>query len=118
MYQITSGGHDGWFSDDYFDLFLWRSRGRIDRFQLSYDKSGDERILTWSASGGYSHDKVDNSRVGGYPATPILLSDGVFEFRAVARAFRERSAEIDGDVAAFVLEKVLQYGSIDPSQGQ
>ena len=114
--QIPSEGHRRWFSDDYFDLIVWydgmqSDRSHITGFQLCYNKGGYERALTWKRSGRFSHDAVDDgeSGFGGLDQTPILVADGQFSSRSVADRFREASANIDGDLSDFVLEKLEAY---------
>jgi hypothetical protein len=119
LYEITHQRDGRWFSDEYFDLFVWEAGRRIERFQLCYDLDRQERVVSWSEEGGYSHCKVDNGPgAGAYPATPILLADGVFDFTTVARRFSERSVEIDQEIAAFIYQALLAYGTLGPSKLQ
>jgi hypothetical protein len=102
-----------WFSDDYFDLVIWYDdRSEIEGFQLCYDIGGNERALTWRASGEYAHDSIDDGETPfRMKQTPILVEDGIFEWERIAEDFRQRSAEIDQAIAAFVLNKMMRYGS-------
>jgi hypothetical protein len=118
--QIRGEGHRRWFSDDYFDLIVWydsqrHGRSHITGFQLCYDRGGYERALTWMRDRGYSHEKVDTGEhmgsggSGGMKATPILVTDGVFDSRDVAEKFREAAKGMDPDIADLVLDKLAGY---------
>ena len=69
-----------WFSDDCFDLIVWIGQGScISGFQLCYDKENAERVFTWTASNGFSHERVDaGGDIPGKDKTPILKPDGLF----------------------------------------
>ena len=117
--EVKSGGRTKeernrrWFSDDYFDLVIWyNDSGNIEGFQLCYDVGNNERALTWKATCGYTHDTVDSGEMPfRMKQTPILAEDGRFEWEKIAGDFRQRSAEIDHAIAAFVLNKMMRYGS-------
>jgi len=82
-----------WFSSDYFDLIVWHSEeGEPIGFQLCYDKGRGERALTWKASVGYSHNRIDDgeNHTGRYKATPILIADGAFDRNFIAKRFQKR----------------------------
>ncbi len=110
-WPLGPGAYRRWFQNEYFDLFVWERKGEIERFQLAYDKGGNgERMVTWSAAGGFSHSAVDNSPgAGRYPGTPILVADGVLDFRAVAQRFRQSSADIDSRIADAVYDRLIRY---------
>jgi hypothetical protein len=97
-----------WFADDYFDLMVWvGKRGEFIGFQLCYDKSGDEHALTWHQKTGFTHHRVDSGELQRpYKATPILVADGVVDFARLIHHFKERSREMDQQVARFVLGKI------------
>jgi len=101
------------FHDDYFDLYVWIAHdGAIGGFQLCYDRDGMERALTWREKFGYSHEKVDPGEETGrhYKMKPVLLDDGIFDYRAIAGRFIEAAARIDSAIAGFVYKKILEYG--------
>ncbi|RKX76524.1 MAG: hypothetical protein DRP87_11705 [Spirochaetes bacterium] len=99
-----------WFTDDFFDLFVWYDkRGKISAFQLSYDKVSGERVITWRRRGGYMHAGVDGGEeLATSHMTPILVSDGVFDSRAVAEKFRRASGNLDDKMVDFIYKKILQ----------
>ena len=109
--QIEGEGRRRWFADEYFDLIIWYDdRDKVLGFQLCYDVSNNERALTWKRGNNYLHEKVD---AGETPyqmkETPITVADGAFDKRAVAERFRNESAEIDGEIASFVYERIVNY---------
>ena len=118
--QIEGEPKRRWFSDQFFDLIVWfDEEDEIIGFQLCYDVSGDERALTWKEDSVYTHDRVDQGEArpdtpGMRKATPVLVKDGLFEYKKIAAQFKGKSREIDETVAVFVYEKILQY----PSQRQ
>ena len=101
-----------WFGDSYFYLFVWSDKqGVIDRFQLCYDKSHNEHAITWKRPSSYYHQQVDDgeNRPGKSKSTPILLADGMFDFRTIAERFSKESRNIDPEIGRFVHQKILEY---------
>ncbi|MBW1807423.1 MAG: hypothetical protein JRJ19_07215 [Deltaproteobacteria bacterium] len=104
-----------WFTDDYFDLFVWfDDADEIIQFQLAYKKNtADEKTLIWKAESGYDHFGIDDGEnAGRIKAAPILVADGIFDCRKVADRFSERSGSIDQGVATFVEQKLLAYSDL------
>lgn len=99
-----------WFFDDEMDLLVWLDGDRIHGFQLCYDKTGDQRALTWFSDRGFTHNRVDerDDKIGIFRGTALLVSDGVLDSERVAARFKALSADIDADISAFVYEKILQ----------
>jgi len=110
--QPEGDARQRWFTDDFFDLFVWQRGEAIVRFQLTYAKGADEHSLIWELDAGYRHDRVDDGegRAGKHKASPILQADGLLDGQAVAERFERASENIDAQVAAFVLEKIRGYG--------
>ena len=112
--QIPGESRRRWFTDSDMDLTVWLdNRGRINGFQLCYDKSRLERALTWTLTSGFTHQRVDDGegRPGRYKGTPILIADGAFDPSTVSRQFTEQSTDIDNSVSSFVHQKLMEYGS-------
>ncbi len=110
--QIQGEGYRRWFSDKFFDLIIWyNDYGEIEGFQLCYDKSENERAVTWHKDSGFAHTGVDDGedKIRLYKMTPILVSDGVFDNEKIAKKFREESTEIDSNISAFVFGKLIMY---------
>jgi hypothetical protein len=97
-----------WFSDEYFDLIVWTDESNaITSFQLCYDKEERPRALTWQANGYLHHGISDGEDHLGKPkSTPILVPDGDFDKGPIIDAFVTAAASIDGQVSAFVIEKM------------
>jgi len=109
--QIETEGPRRWFSDSYFDLILWyEENGDIEGFQLCYDKTEDERALTWRKEGGYSHERIDDGETPGrMKMTPVLVPDGAFNVNTIARRFKEEARELDPKLSEFVYQKLLLF---------
>jgi len=100
-----------WYQDDYFDLFLWlMPHGKVSAFQLAYERTRDERVLSWSQMRGLSHSRVDSGENGPFDSgTPLLIADGFCPIRVVCREFERRSATLDRTLRTFLIDK-LRYG--------
>ena len=101
-----------WFTNSYFDLIIWLDANtNIIEFQLCYDKSGDERVLTWRQNDTYSHDHVDQGedKPGRRKATPVFLPDGIFDHKSIAKTFLQFSEEIDPKISSMVFEKISNF---------
>ena len=109
--QIDGEPKRRWFSSDYFDLIVWFDNDHITGFQLCYEMQRPQKALTWKEISGYSHDNIDDgeSRTGKYKATPILVANGLFDKNRIARTIQEESSKIDGEIADFVYNKILDY---------
>lgn len=100
-----------WFADEYFDLVVWQDASKeIVEFELSYDKSKNQRAIRWGKPVGYAHYRVDDGDwPGKHKASPVLLPDGYFDFGKIARLFARESKTIEKKIAKFVYEKILQF---------
>jgi len=110
--QMPGKSFRRWFSSNFFDLIVWYDEEKnINGFQLCYDIGRNERALTWQRDSGYSHNKIDDGegRTYRYKMTPILITDGVFEYKEVATKFKEESNKIDAELAVFVYGKLLRF---------
>jgi hypothetical protein len=109
--QREEEGYRRWFTDDYWDLFIWYDEaGRIVAFQLCYGKPDDEHALTWQEGKGYRHTKVsDGESTAVSHMTPILVRDGLFEKEAVASSFTRDGVRIDREVMEFVSQKLHDF---------
>ena len=102
-----------WFFDSEVDLTVWvdDDNGLIG-FQLTYDRPLTPHALTWFDGKGFSHNTVDDGEMPGTMArkgTPILLPDGVFDIERVSQIFKNKSKEIDTEIAQFVYDKIRSY---------
>jgi hypothetical protein len=111
--QIVGEPRRRWFTDRYFDLYVWVGEDKdIEGFQLCYDKDMNQRALTWNRPSNYKHNRVyDGEENPLQPKrTPVLVADGVFDCLSVAECFRRESMSIDPDINKFVYEKLVGYG--------
>jgi hypothetical protein len=108
--QIRDEPHRRWFADEQFDLVIWDEENDIVGFQLCYDKSRDERAITWKLESGFSHNAVDGGedRAGRYKGTPILTADGSFDAERVAAVFLGHSGALDAKSSDFIYLKLLE----------
>ncbi len=109
--QIEGEPKRRWFTNTYFDLMVWFEKNdSITGFQLSYDKPGYERALTWDTKTGYSHDGIDQGEDKiGRKKTPIIVKDGIFEHVRITEKFRESCKEIENRISEFVIERIIRY---------
>jgi hypothetical protein len=115
--QVPGEPKRRWFSDETLDLIVWLDeRQEILGFQLCYDKTGNQRALTWRRDGGYSHQRVDDGewRPGKYKQSPILLADGRCDMTALAAEFSRRAQSIEPAIVAFVQARLGQAGPAEP----
>jgi hypothetical protein len=103
-----------WFCDGYFDLFVWEEPGgRVVGFQLCYDTSARERVLSWRDSTGYAHHRIDSGDQSLFKnRSPIMVADGALPLPAVLEKFGTRAARIDPRVRDFIRERLLEYGAV------
>ena len=107
--QEENGPFCRWFADRDFDLFVWYNPDNsFFGFQLCYQKSKDEKALTWKSTTGFAHERVDLGSKERANVTPLLVTDSVFPKEKVARMFLERSQEIDSIISDFVYNKILE----------
>jgi hypothetical protein len=117
MKEITTRQIEGepkrkWFSSRYFDLILYFDEHlEIIGIQLCYDKFRNERAFTWKKAHGFGHNLIDDGegRPGKYKASPLLLSDGVFDKETIAAIFIEESSNMDPGMSDFVHKKIMGY---------
>jgi hypothetical protein len=109
--QIEGEGRRRWFSDNYFDLIVWHDEsGELTGFQLCYDKTRDERALTWRRNEGYNHERVDDGEVPGRAKmSPVLVPDGAFARSEIAERFQAESEQIDPQIRALVYGRLKEF---------
>ncbi|MBT8489758.1 MAG: hypothetical protein KJN62_01790, partial [Deltaproteobacteria bacterium] len=80
-------------------------------FQLSYDRSYNQRALTWHTESGFTHDHIDDGegKPGKMKATPILLPDSHFNYKEIGGRFKKHGSHIEGRISTFVYKKIMQY---------
>ncbi|RKZ42985.1 MAG: hypothetical protein DRQ49_00070 [Gammaproteobacteria bacterium] len=101
-----------WFQDDYFDLFIWQNNpGQIISFQLCYDRSGNERVISWDHKRGFGHHRVDDGEASPHKnMTPIFVKDEAFSsYDEVLSKFTQSSKQISQDICSFIVQKLEEY---------
>ena len=100
-----------WFSSSSMDLFIWLNDDEeIVSYQLTYNKPNDEKALTWSKEHGFSHLGVDDgARPGKYPASPLLVEDGVFDPSKLVTMLIENSAELEPSIKNFIVSGIEEH---------
>lgn len=111
--QIKGDGYRRWFSDDYFDLYVWYEDEDLKNllgFQLCYNKLKNEHAITWTKKAGFKHETVDDGESNASAnKTPVLVSDGAFDSRTVSERFCSASGDIDKHVAHLVYKTLKKY---------
>lgn len=100
-----------WFQDSYFDLFVWQDeQERIVSFQLCYDRSGQERVISWDRERGFGHHRVDDGEASPHKnMSPVFVSDGVFSAQEVLPKFAQAGQQINPNINAFIMQKLTEY---------
>ena len=100
-----------WFTDSSMDLFVWfDDDGEIISYHLTYDKSSEEKALTWSDEQGFLHFSVDDgARPGKHPASPLLVNDGVFKPTKVIAMLKENSDVLESSIMDFVVSGIEEH---------
>lgn len=101
-----------WFTDPDMDLFIWFKDLVPVRFQLSYNKLGDEHAINWHSENGFSHNRIDSGESFDplkYKMSPILLADDDFDAFTTARNFLMASENIEESLADFIYARLLEY---------
>jgi hypothetical protein len=107
--------HDGeplrrWFTDEYWDLFVWEADGDVVAFQLSYGKPDSERTVSWRRGGDATHFAVDDGESHpGSHRSPILVPDGDLNVRAVLSRFKRDSSAVDSHIRKRVVIELVRY---------
>ncbi|NKC15782.1 MAG: hypothetical protein GKR94_27360 [Gammaproteobacteria bacterium] len=99
-----------WFTCATADLFIWHHEGSIKKFELCYGKPRAERSLTWTATGGFIHSRIDDGEINpSRNQTPIAVPELSVDRAAVAIRVEPLMALIDPCTYRFVM-RVLRLG--------
>ena len=113
--QVPGEGFRRWFTDPDHDLVVWypeQGSRRIDGFQFSYDKQGDEHALTWTRERGFEHHQIDAGDVPfSSKMSPVLVADGLPDVKRLSERFREISTNVDARIVSFVQQKLESEGA-------
>ena len=96
-----------WFTSAYFDLFVrYGPDHQIDSYELCYNKTIDEKVVSFSGSSGISHHTVDDGEQDPLrpKRAPIYLPDDRCDHRLLCTRFIQESKAIDQQVVNFVVD--------------
>lgn len=105
--QIANEPARRWFTSPDMDLVVWLDQsGQPAGFQLCYDKSQQEKALTWRGDGSLSHAVVDAGEPHDmkYKASPVLLRGSAADLAAIADGFRKEAGVLPPVITSFVLQ--------------
>lgn len=115
MKQEPGGGKRRWFEDDGMDLVVWHDEaGAVDGFQILYGRGDGEHALTWRATGGFSHNRVDQGDHLMTKLSPILVPDGVVPWARITTEFAARSGKLEPALRELVQGKLKENKSHGP----
>jgi hypothetical protein len=99
------------FERDGVDLYVWYEHkgGSITGFQLVYFLGDDQKALTWTRSGGYSHNTVDGWDSARFNKTPLLVMDGAFARDRILGELEADLLALEPAVGQLVVEKIRQF---------
>lgn len=97
------------YEDDFLELSLFRSSNLFIGFQLSYDRLGRHRILTWCPHNGYHHYEVtfpgENSNVKG----EVLLECHAFPKDLLLNYFDETSLSLPPTLRQDIRNRIKNF---------
>ena len=109
--QNAGEDHRRIFQDEFFDLYIWtNSLNEFSGFQLCYQKSKSEKVLSRFNSSGFLHSGIDQGEDSSNAnRSPLLVADGIFPFLEIASLFEKKSKNIDKNIFIFVKQKIEEY---------
>ena len=112
--QIPGEDFKVWFTDDYWDLFIWIDRKKtISSFQLGYGKPAEEKIIKWTRGGSlYAMTVSSGEETLSANRTPILVMDTSFDKELVIAKFREDSRRVTRQIADFIIARLSAYSEV------
>lgn len=111
--QVAGEPRKRWFSSPDCDLVVWfGDDGGPVGFHLSYDKTGHERALVWTAPDKLVHTGIDSGEIHAlrYKQSPIHAADGTFDPVAVGALFRRQADRLPPDLAELVSARIARWG--------
>ncbi|WP_157237552.1 hypothetical protein [Beggiatoa alba] len=113
--QDTVDKRKRWFEDTYFDLFVWQdiNTGEMTSFQLCYDRTGTERVISWERHRGFEHQRIDDGETSPHKnMTPVFTGISLSLPAALLSRFHLASQGIDVTVRQFITQKLEEYQSL------
>lgn len=101
-----------WFSCQDMDLFTWSHNKMPVRFQLSFNKRGNEQLFSWDVQHGCHLYRVASGETLAhrYKKTPLLTGTCQQQnMLIIARDFLAASENIDAGIADFIYARLLEY---------
>ena len=98
-----------WYTDDYWDLFIWVDASkRISSFQLSYGKPDKEHLIMWSKDANSL--RIARVETGeddpSANRSPLLYEADDADVPTVLSKFTKDSRRIDPAIARFIISKL------------
>jgi hypothetical protein len=122
--QIVGEPARRWFHSPDDELMVWLSpTGDPIGFQYCYCVGASEHALTWMRGRGYQHARVDSGEdfednrpsYRAYKASPILVSNGPFNLKALRARFSDVSVDMPSRLRRLVERALASYPS-DPGE--
>ena len=104
--QIPGEPTRRWFNSEEMDLIVWQQNEDILGFQLCYDKTNNEKAVSWKQGLGLMHEDVNNDDVrdGPYKGTPVLTQNEFYDLEKIKTDFIKYSEMLPDEVKSFILE--------------
>ena len=112
--QVPGEDFKVWFTDDYWDLFVWiDGEKRISAFQLGYGKPRDEQILSWRRGFRLTALSVsDGEEALTENRTPLLVQGKEVDAGKVREKFLADSQKINKKIVSFVASVLARHKQI------
>jgi len=106
--QIPGEPPRRWFNGEEMDLIIWHEAEEIISFQLCYDKSTNEKAISWKQGLGLKHEDVNNDDVrdGPYKGSPVLTQNDTYDVEKIRCDFEKYAQAIPEDVKAFIISSL------------
>jgi len=97
-----------WFNGEEMDLIVWHKAEEIIGFQLCYDKSTNEKAISWKQGFGLKHEDVNNDDVrdGPYKGSPVLTQNDAYDVGKIRHNFENYAENIPEDIKAFIIDRL------------
>jgi len=115
--QIPGEPFRRWYTDEDTDLIAWLEKSRIVGFQLAVPGGTKPNVVTWHEGHGLSVSSLDDGegRPGRPKGTPVLVAGNAIDSAGVLRHFGTVSAELPGELAELVEQKLGELRPCAPT---
>ncbi len=109
--QVPGEDFKVWFTDDYWDLFIWIDKNkRVSSFQLGYGKPAEEQMIIWRRGGGITAARVSDGEENlTENRTPMLTENSDYDLDSVIKRFSEDSKKINSKISDFVISTLSRH---------